>query len=166
MKRFTLAELVFIVALFGVMFLFFFYVIITPREKARRINCTGNLIQISLAIRMYGQEHNNEFMNRPGRSGLEMLRAGGYLECAKMYACPSTRDNVDDGANLQASSVSYMYACGLNEATSVDSGLMREKDFNHRRYGNAGFVDGHVAGFAGREWWSSNNYFGSSCFSY
>jgi len=67
------------------------------REKARRINCTNNLKQLGLAIRMYSQEYAERFPSSTGRAGLEMLRSGGYLTNAKMYTCPSTTDTIVDG---------------------------------------------------------------------
>lgn len=126
----------------------------------------GSLKNIALSLRMYSQDNNEEFPHRPGRAGFEMLRSGGYLENCCLYTCPSTKDRIPDGSDLRSSPVSYMYASALNEATSVDSGIVRDNDTNHFKYGIVIFVDGHGQGFAGVNWTASQNYLGSSNFSY
>jgi prepilin-type processing-associated H-X9-DG protein len=136
------------------------------RQKAMHISCIGHLKHIGLAIRMYSQENSDQFPYLAGRSGFEMLRSGGYLENGKLYTCPSTTDTVVDGEDLRSASVSYLYASGMNESTSVDSGLVRDRDTNHNRYGNVLFVDGHASGYAGATWTASANYLGLSSFSY
>jgi prepilin-type processing-associated H-X9-DG protein len=164
--KFTLAELLVIVCVVAIIIICAQSWFKSKREMARRISCTGHLIHIGLTIRMYSQENKLEFPNRPGRSGFEMLRSGAYLENCKLYTCPSTTDKIPDGSNLAVSSVSYLYACGLNEATSVDSAVARDNDANHIKYGNVLFVDGHASGYAGANWTTSANYLGSSIFSY
>jgi len=164
--KFTLTELIliiFVVAILGVLASFW---ISKERQKAKSTNCASSLKGIGFAIRMYSEDFNKEFPNKPGRAGFEMLRSGAYLDNGKMYTCPSTKDKIPDGCDLRSSPVSYMYASALNEATSVDSGLARDNNTNHSKYGHVLFVDGYVTGFAGANWTASQNYLGSSNFSY
>ncbi len=165
--KFTLLELIVVIFVLAILAVLASYLLLKQkREISGRIGCTSNLIQLGLAIRMYAQENKEEFPYRPGRAGFEMLRSGGYLENCYMYTCRSTKDKIPDGSDLRTSQVSYMYACALNEATSVDSGLARDRDTNHSKYGNVLFVDGHVEEFVGANWTASKNYLGSSNFSY
>jgi prepilin-type processing-associated H-X9-DG protein len=116
------------------------------REKARRISCASNLKSIGLAIRMYSQENKEQFPDKNGAEGLEMLRAGGYLENVKMYTCPSTATISKDGEKLTEANVSYVYMGGHSESSPPDTVIMYDKPNNHVKYRNILYADGHVAG--------------------
>jgi prepilin-type processing-associated H-X9-DG protein len=122
------------------------------REKARRINCASDLKQIGLAIRMYSMYNKEQFPDKSGASGLEMLRSGKYLENVKIYTCPSSQSKVNNGKTLAEENVDYVYVGGYNENTSPDIPIAYDKPKNHTKYGNILYADGHVKGYAGANW--------------
>jgi prepilin-type processing-associated H-X9-DG protein len=103
---------------------------------------------------MYSNVYNEEYPNLNGRAGLQMLATDGFLENTQVYTCPSTNDIVFSKYNISMNS-SYAYAGGINEASSVDSGIVMDRSHNHKKYGNILFVDGHVKGYAGSNWSAS-----------
>ena len=132
----------------------------SERVGARKITCIQNLKQIGLAIRMYAQENKGQYPDKNNAEGLEMLRAGGYLENPQMYTCPTTNRNPDryakDGERLTEKSVDYFYIGGYNESTPPDIAIAYDKPTNnHHGYGNILFADGHVQGYDGTKWMSN-----------
>ena len=122
------------------------------REKARRISCVSNLKGIGLAIRMYSQENKEQFPDKNGAEGWEMLRSGGYLENVKMYTCPSANTVSRDGEKLTEENVSYVYVGGHKESDDGNTIIAYDNPKNHNKYGNILFADGRVSGYAGANW--------------
>ena len=153
--RFTLIEMLIILVIFLVLGVFgILFALRSARENARKISCVGNMKNISLALRMYSEVYADEFPDKNGRMGLQMLVQADFLENTHVYTCPSTTDRVYHTGDVSLNA-SYSYAGGLNEATSVDSATVSDRHDNHSEYGNIMFVDGHVKGFTGITW-SSN----------
>jgi prepilin-type processing-associated H-X9-DG protein len=120
-------------------------------EQPRRVSCASNLKQIGLAIQMYSQENNNQFPDKSGAMGLEMLRSGRYLDNVHIYTCPSTTTKLIDN-NALTEEVDYAYVGGYNENTPPDTPIAYDKPKNHYKFRNILFADGHVSGYAGENW--------------
>jgi hypothetical protein len=124
----------------------------TNTKESAQIVCEADLKQIGLGLRMYSIEHNEAFPDKNGAEGLEIVRAGGYLENTKTYTCPSTKTvpakqgaNAKQGEKLTESNVDYVYLGGYTEASDVDAIFVWDKDGNHdNKFVNFLRVDGTI----------------------
>jgi len=74
-----------------------------------------------------------------------------------VYICPSTTQSPGAGTTaLSSATDSYLYNGDESEDTcGTATGLFRDKNPNHTKFGNVLFGDGHVKGFAGTDWKSN-----------
>ena len=136
--------------------------VLKARESALRIACASNLKMIGLSLRLYSNTFEDRYPEKQGAAGFEQLRSSGFLDTRHCYDCPTysvnhpeLKLNSWDPTNkkpLTEGDVGYIYIGGMSEASSVDSGYIMDKPFNHDRYGNILFIDGHVKGYAGANW--------------
>jgi prepilin-type processing-associated H-X9-DG protein len=118
-----------------------FFVIGSAREKARRINCAGNMKCILLAMLMHSGENDGELPMT-----LIQLRESGNANDGRVWGCPSrpvvaTTIETTDYVYVGAGMVDYI-------GTPSRVPLMHDKADNHgHEWINVGFVDGHAEGF-------------------
>jgi len=124
------------------------------REEFRKFSCASNIQSIGLALRMYSQEYKEQFPDRTGAKGLEMLRSGGYLENVKMFTCPSvSRPFLEYEHEITEETTDYVYVGGFKEGDPVDTPIMYDKEKNHSKgYRNVLFIDGTVGRGSGLGW--------------
>ena len=147
-RKFTLIELMVVVAIIVVLAGMLVPVLSKSRENARRVNCAGNLKCIGLALLMYSGDNGGFFLVEPtvGAADFEPLNVQDVLDDGKVYACPSASQSL-----TLASNTNYRYrGSGLtddNEFATATT-LAYDASGNHpdNQWMNALFIDGHAEG--------------------
>ena len=143
---------------------------VSPRERARRSNCMGNLKQIGSALKSYSVSENLfptwHDSSESGTKALSLLINSGELTDYYVFVCPSSKTergtapvdlrNTNDVANSLVGHISYAYIPGIDSAAGASSGIMADgyydsSKINHNRYGNIMMGDGSVKGSTGTD---------------
>lgn len=111
------------------------------------VACCNNLKQIGIALRMYAADNGGWFP--PTLTALQEK----YLVAPITYRCPVRGDH-SSLFRTGEFTCDYRYHPGLRTDTPAPEKVcvVMNQVGNHREYGNALFVDGHVKGFSGKEW--------------
>lgn len=113
-RGFTFIELICVWAIIAILAAILFPVFARAQEKARQINCLGNLQNIGAALKMYAYDHHGHL---PPRDNDLRPLVPKYLAEGEVFLCPSARGRRRPSApplpNPDAETCDYVYRGGL-----------------------------------------------------
>ena len=163
---FTLIELLVVIAIIAILAAILFPVFAKAREKARQTSCLSNVKQITLAMMMYVDDYDEQFVACDSLYRW-YTPVYPYVKNAQVFKCPSTRGDTTGNPNSDYV-INGLFAHGLAQSffpTPAGTVMIAERERampydGYHPWPNAGSqnwddLDGYYAG-DGHNWFVSH----------
>jgi prepilin-type N-terminal cleavage/methylation domain-containing protein/prepilin-type processing-associated H-X9-DG protein len=147
-RGFTLVEMLIVITLIVLLAGMLVPVLSKAREKARRVNCAGNMKCKGLALLMYSGDNGGflPVLTARGTNHFEPLNIQDVSDDGKSYACPSASQSLTMARNSNYRYRGSGYKDDDEFATSITIAYDRSGNHPDNQWMNALFLDGHAEG--------------------